>query len=179
MIFGWLQHGRTDRWVLVDMIAPWPALHNARNALRAWADYQNQRRALDHTEGPRRCSWPCAVHAKEDGSVEIRIWPCEPFGKPREWTERDLVWRAPMASLAELVASDIQSPVNLAWMNGSQIELATVAPSLRDQPGFLCWGKSQHEPKRHPLEGADPNKITIRITTADIRLMPQGDDAWH
>jgi hypothetical protein len=179
MIFGWLQHGVTDRWVLVDMLAPWMSLHNARNALREWADIQQRARALEHTAGPRRCPWPCAVHAKEDGAVELRIWPCEPYGKPRAWTPRDSVWRDPLTNLAELVALDIKCPVEMAWMTGTEIELATVAPSLSDREGFLCWGKGEREPKAHPLQDADPRKIKVTFHTTDIRLMPQGEDAWH
>jgi hypothetical protein len=149
--------------------------------MRIWADAQNRARALEHTEGPRRCPWPCAAHAKEDGATEVRIWPCEPYGKPRSWTPHDNVWRDPLTNLVELIALDIKTPVNMAWMNGTTIELATVAPSLRDQNrlGFVCWGKGEHEPKRNPLEGVDPSKLTVAFSTTGIRLMPQDEAAWH
>jgi hypothetical protein len=175
MIFGWLEHGRTDRWVLVDALVPWPGLHNARESIRLWAAHHNRLRALEHSEGPRRCPWPCKVQVKEDGAAELRIWPCAPYGEPREWTERDGVWRGAMTELAELVATDIACPVTLTWMGGTVIEQSVNAPGLRNR-GFLCWGKGEREAKKPPWLSMG---INVSVTAKDVGVLPQGDAAWH
>jgi hypothetical protein len=181
VIFGWLEHGRTDRWILVDAVFPWPSLHNGRNAIRAWADAQQKARVLKRSAGPRRCPWPCKTAVKEDGDVELRIWPCEVFGKPRSWGPHDRVWRPAIKKLAEHVAADIGCPVHVLWIGGSgdgEIERAVSPPGLRGR-GFQCWGKGEREPKGEP-QPLTPDKIArMKITTADLGIMPQGEDAWH
>jgi hypothetical protein len=176
MIFGWLEDGTTDRWVMVDAIMPWPALHNGRNAMRAWAEAQNAQRALDHTAGPRRCPWPCKVPVKEDGSVELRIWPCEPYGIPRRWTEQDNVWRDAIAGLAETVASGIKAPVDILWMGGETIERATQAPGLRGM-GFLCWGKGEREPTAARIRALKDLRASAAGADMGIRVTTERD--WH
>lgn len=175
MIFGWLEHGRTDRWVLVDAVFPWPALHNGRNAIRAWADAQIRRRVLQQTPGPRRCPWPCKTAVKEAGAAELRIWPCEVYAKPRRWGPHDKVWRPAIMELAEHVAADIACPVHVLWMNGGgEIERATAPPGLKGR-GFVGWGKGEREPK------GDPGTFTaaMKMIGKDLRVMPQGESAWH
>lgn len=176
MIFGWLENARTDRWVMVDALMPWPALHNGRNAMRAWAEAQNAARALEHSPGPRRCPWPCQVPVKEDGEAELRIWPCEPYGIPRKWTPRDRVWRDALAGLAETVACGIGCPVVLMWMGGEVIEKAVQAPGLRGR-GFLCWGKGEREPSAARIR--ELKELRATMSGKDLGFMPQGDRAWH
>lgn len=176
MIFGWLENGRTDRWVLVDAVFPWPALHNGRNAIRAWAGEINKARVLGLSAGPRRCPWPCKTAVKEDGRAELRIWPCEPYGKPRSWTARDKVWRLAIQELAEHVAADIGCPTHVLWMGGDEIERAVSPPGLKGR-GFICWGKGEREPKDHPLTQGRELKVTIG--GQDLRVLPQGEQEWH
>lgn len=145
--------------------------------MRAWAEAQNAARALHHTAGPRRCPWPCKVPVKEDGDAELRIWPCEPYGVPRSWTARDSVWRDAMADLAATVACEIGCSVVLMWMGGETIERAVQAPTLRDQPGFLCWGKGETEPKG--VRRREIMELRAKLVAKDLGIMPQGDDAWH
>lgn len=176
MIFGWLEYGRTDRWVLVDAVFPWPALHNGRNAIRFWADAMNKARVVHRSDGPRRCPWPCKTAVKEDGDAELRIWPCEPYGKPRAWCPDDSVWRPMITELAEHVAADIGCPVHVLWMGGSEIERAVSPPGLKYR-GFLCWGKGEREPKVAPASTIPLGKA--KVTTEDLRILPQGEDQWH
>jgi hypothetical protein len=130
MIFGWVEYGRTDRWVLVDALYPHPALHHGREALRAWADYQAHLRETQRSAGPRRMSWPCQSAVKETGAVELRIWPCGVWGVPRTWVDDDRVWRPAMADLgACMAASGIACGVELVWMGGA-IERAVSSPGL-------------------------------------------------
>jgi hypothetical protein len=176
MIFGWLQHGRTDRWLLVDLHTPWPALHNARATLRAWADHHDKRRLVERSEGPRRCPWPCKTSVKEDGHAELRIWPCGIYGVPRRWCPADNVWRPAITELAEAMATDIGCNVEVMWMmGGGEIERALTVPGLRARRGFQCWGKGEHEPKKPPYSGA----LRVRIGGNNLRILPQGEDRWR
>lgn len=175
MIFGWLEHGRTDRWVLVDPLYPWMAMHHGRNALRAWADLQNRLRACELSAGPRRMPWPCKSAVKEDGEVVLNIWPTETHGQPRHWTGRDDVWRSAIADLAAHMAQEIGCPVTVAWMGGGEVERQTTLPHLKGR-GFIGWGKGE----RAPPEGREPgNELKFSIKTADLRVLPQGEAAWH
>jgi hypothetical protein len=178
MIFGWLENGQTDRWVLVDAIFPWPALHNGRNALRSWANLQNQRRALDHTPGPRRMPWPCKAVVKDHGDAELHVWPCEIYAKPRQWCADDRVWRAQLTELAEHVAADIGCPVTLMWMGGETIERAVTSPGLAGR-GFLCWGKGERAPNFRRIKELKEQPLRAGASGADIRIMPQGEGAWR
>jgi hypothetical protein len=176
MIFGWLEGGKTDRWVLVDPLFPWPALHHGRNALRGWADAQNKARATAHTAGPRRMPHPCKTAVKEDGSAVLNVWPCEPYGQPRAWGEHDGVWKAAIADLAAAIANAIGCPVTVAWMGAGDIERQTTTPHLKGM-GFIGWGKGEKAPRG---ESRDPPKdLKISVKTADLRILPQGDAAWH
>lgn len=175
MIFGWMEYGRTDRWVLVDPLFPWPALHHGRNALRAWADRQNRLRATGQSDGPRRMPWPCKTAVKEDGAAVLNVWPVETHGQPRHWTARDSVWRAALGDLAEHIAAEIGCPVEVAWMGGQTVERQTTTPHLKGR-GFIGWGKGERAP-REARESGDGLKFSI--TTADLRVLPQGESAWH
>ena len=176
MIFGWLEHGRTDRWVLVDPLYPWMALHHGRNALRGWADRQNRLRACELSAGPRRMPWPCKSAVKEDGEVVLNVWPVETHGQPRHWTGHDDVWRAAIADLAAHMAQAINCPVTVAWMGGETVERQTTLPHLKGM-GFVGWGKGEHEPRGEMREPG--NELKISVKTADLRVLPQGDAAWH
>lgn len=181
MIFGWLENGRTDRWVLVDPVFPWPALANGRAALRAWASGHNRERALSHTAGPRRCPWPCQTNVKSDGNVELRIWPVAPYARPRKWSDADRVWRPAIAELAEMMASTIACPVEVLWLGGDTIERAVTEPDLQGR-GFFGWGKGEQAPKHDDPRPPDPelaSQLRIGLGGADLNILPQGDDAWH
>jgi hypothetical protein len=176
MIFGWLEHGKTDRWVLLDLHVPWPALHNSRATLRAWADHNNKLRATERTAGPRRCPWPCKTSVKEDGHAELRIWPCGVYGVPRAWLPADRVWRHAIPELTDVMATDIGCDVEVQWMmGGGDIERAVSTPGLRDRSGYWCWGKGEQAPrKRNPLQG-----LRVKIASTNLRILPQGEDKWH
>jgi hypothetical protein len=177
VIFGWLEHGRTDRWVLVDAIFPWPALHNGRNAIRHWADEQQRLRVVERSPGPRRCPWPCKTAVKEDGDTELRIWPCELYAKPRSWSADDRVWHPAIEELAEHVAADIGCPVTTLWMasDDGEIVRAVSPPGLKGR-GFICWGKGEREPK---VVASGAFTAAARMTAQNLRILPQGDEAWH
>src|SRR5688572_1533387 len=145
--------------------------------MRAWADAMNQARVVHRSDGPRRCPWPCKTAVKEDGDAELRIWPCEPYGKPRPWTPQDNVWRPMMTELAEHVAADIGCPVTVLWMGSDgDIERAVSPPGLKGR-GFLCWGKGEREPKL-PEVGSAPER-KLNVGAMDLRILPQGEKEWH
>lgn len=108
MIVGWLEEGRTDRWILLDPIYPWMALHHGRSVLRRWADGQNRERALEHTAGPRRMPWPVRSSVKDSGSVVFNVWPVEPHCRPRSWSPGDRVWRDALAEEPAHARDDAQ-----------------------------------------------------------------------
>lgn len=179
MIFGWLEHGVTDRWVLVDPLFPWPALHHGRAAMRTWADHHSKARALDRTPGPRRMPWPCQTAVKEDGAAELRIWPVMPFGYPRAWTEADRVWRPAMDELGAVVAAAIGCDVTLLYQaEGLVIERATTSPDLAGR-GFIGWGRGERAPSWLDKQQEPPGDLKMRVTAADLNIMPQGDKPWH
>jgi hypothetical protein len=180
MIFGWLEHGVTGRWILVDPVFPWPALHNGRNALRAWADRQNRLRAIEHTPGPRRMPWPCRTAVKETGSADLRIWPVEIFGQPRQWNGTDHVWRDALHELAQAIAATIACPVGVSWPGGGPVDYAPrTVKSLEDQHGFIGWGKGEREPKLPAMDHAAAGNLKTSIGGADVRPLPQGETSWR
>ncbi len=181
MIFGWLAHGRTDRWVLIDPHFPWPALHHGRNVLRAWADDNNRRRALEHSAGPRRMSWPCRTHAKESGNAELHIWPVEMYGKPRSWTDGDDVWRQPIRDLAAHMQHVIACEVTFDWCGGTFAPEPSRVASLWDQKGFIGWKRGEHEPSQRVLLDRAEASVGGKVSVGgnDVRIMPQGEKAWH
>ena len=107
--------------------------------------------------------------------AELRIWPCEVFAKPRSWGIGDGVWRPVLQELAEHVAADISCPVTTLWMHGDEIERAVSPPGLQGR-GFLCWGKGEREPKG---DGTGSFTAAVGMSAANLRIMPQGEDAWH
>jgi hypothetical protein len=179
MIFGWLEDGRTDRWLLVEPVFPWPALHHGRNCLREWAEAQNRARALEHTAGPRRMPWPCRTSVKEAGDAELRLWPVEPFGEPRSWGPGDHVWRPAMIELAALMQQQIACDVKLLWLGDGDIEHASNAPSLNGQTGFIGWQRGQKAPNLDRAAPSPPGELKMRIGGADLRPMAQGEEPWH
>lgn len=152
MILGWQSapldgHCSVGRYVLVDALFPWPALHYGRNAMRDWAAMQSRRRNMLGAEGPVRVTFGLTTAVKEDGQVELRIWPVGKAQMPRDWTPADTVWREPLKELRRAVAADLACETRLEFMpGGNVVTRAQTVPSLRGVPGFWGWRRGEREP---------------------------------
>lgn len=152
MILGWRTatiDGRCSvgRLVLIDALFPWPALHYGRNALRDWAAAQTRARARLGDEGPSRMTFGLTTAVKEDGEVQLRVWPVGKGQTPRAWLPSDAVWREPLKELRRFVSADLACGTRLEWMpGGSTIARAETVPSLRGQSGFWGWRRGEREP---------------------------------
>lgn len=178
MIMGWMENGRRDRLVLLDIKYPNPALHDARAVLREWATRQDLARARDRTPGPVRMPAACKSAVKTSGSIELAVWPCEAHGTPRHWTERDGVWRPVLAELADWMTATVACEVNLTWMaGGDRIVRACTEAGLAGM-GFLGWKRGEKAP-RNESPPAPPGEITFKVSGANLGVMPQGEKAWH
>lgn len=153
MMLGWRKGHSVGRYVILDPVFPWPALHHGREAMRVYAQRHNAERNRLGDEGPMRMPWwglSCAV--KETGGIVINVWPAGKRGVPRHWTPQDTVWRSKLADLAHFMAADLKCEVRLAWMPGGQpFTKELTVPSLRSVPGFYGWRKGEREPKPHVM----------------------------
>lgn len=148
MMLGWRSARSVGRYVLLDPIFPWPALHHGREAMRIYATRQNKARLVNKDDGPMRMVWGLRASVKERGDAIIAVWPTDSRGGPRNWTPQDDVWKPTLAELAEFMAKDLLCDVKLKWMPGGEPFAKTLTvPSLQGVSGFYGWRKGENEPK--------------------------------
>jgi hypothetical protein len=146
VILGWRYATHLGRYVVVDTLFPWPALHHGRENLRLWVKAQKALRARG-TEGPEYVGSGITTAVKEDGEAEMRVWPMAKGMMPRQWSPQDTVWREPLIELRRFVGRNLACTVRLNWMPGGDvIERVKTVPSLADRKGFWGWQRGEREP---------------------------------
>ncbi len=110
----------------------------------------------------------------EVGLCGVRVWPCEIYGQPRNWTDGDDVWRPAVRDLATKMQAVVACDVKIEWLGGVIEKAPRAVKSLEDQKGFIGWARGEHEPTRLPVTVGG----RIGMGGADVRVMPQGEASW-
>ena len=154
MILAWRYNidreaGRANqgRYVLVDTLFPWPALHYGRENIRHWKAAQAALRGRG-IPGPIDAGYGLTTAVCEDGDAVMRVWPIETPLLPRPWNDvLDQVWRDPLRELRRWIGHDLACGVRLEWMpGGGTIERVQTVPSLKNRRGYWGWRRGEREP---------------------------------
>jgi hypothetical protein len=142
MLLGWRTGNSVGRYVLIDALFPWPALHYGRNAMRDWA-----KDCSKFSPGPFRMDLGLTTAVKETGQAELRVWPMGKGYMPRRWNDGDTIWREPLKEMRRFVGRELACETRLEFMPSDQemVRAQTVA-SLRDRKGFWGWRRGEREP---------------------------------